>query len=112
MGQDEATSSAWPISLVKEEIAETIINGFVEVILKSLRMMSLGANDKVGTKIDELTKEFGLTFDGFIAGWHFGVAIGIAIALAELNVDNDKIATVFSVFNILAFSIVKPLAPG
>ena len=63
-------------------------------------MVSLGANDKVGTKIDELTKEFGLTFDGFIAGWHFSITIGIAITLTELNVDNYKIATVFSVLNI------------
>lgn len=52
MSEDEATSGARPIDLVKEEVAETVEDGFTIINFVSLRLVSLGADNHISTEID------------------------------------------------------------
>lgn len=52
MSEDEATSGARPIDLVKEEVAETVEDRFAIINFVGLGLVSLGADNHISTEID------------------------------------------------------------
>lgn len=100
VGEDDATSGAWPIGLVEEKIAESIINGVILIELESLGLVRLRADDDVGAEIDEFAEKLGLPRYGGVARRHLGAFCWVGVTFEILQIDDDSVATGFGGGNV------------
>ena len=97
VNEDEAAGGAGPPILVKEEVAEAVINGAAAVELVGLGLMGGGANDEIGAEVNEMAEEADLVAGGgvgIVAGGILG-SIDVFIAFVVLDVNDHEITTGF-----------------